>query len=155
MTRDKAQRLAKLLNQLTEMLMTVAICTQEIRSAVHAELDGVNGDLCGRSEPLQSAVQGQRPILDVSTLCVSWDGRSIHLGNTIGFRFLDRIARRPNQYVTHTDLIRDAWGEDEKNIAVETVRSVVCDLRGKLREGGMDALAAAIHGHKGHYILTL
>ena len=155
MTRDKALRLAKLLNQLTEMLMTVAICAQEIRSAVHAELEGVNGDWRGRSEPQHAAVQGQRPILDVSTLCVLWDGRSLHLGNTIGFRFLDRIARHPNQYVTHTELIRDVWGEDEMNTAVETIRSVVCDLRRKLRDGGMDALADAIQGHKGHYILTL
>ena len=60
----------------------------------------------GRADPVE------RPLLDESTLSVIWKGKSLHLGNTLAFRLLERLARCPNQYVTHLDLLRDVW-EDE------------------------------------------
>ena len=40
MTTQKVQRLTKLTNQLAETLMTAAICVEEIRTEIRAELDG-------------------------------------------------------------------------------------------------------------------
>ena len=95
----------------------------------------------------------ERPLLDESTLSVSWKGKALHLGNTLAFRLLERLARCPNQYVTHLDLLRDVW-EDEFT-ATATIRSLVRQLRRKLRGAGWTDLAAAIRGHNGRYVLSL
>jgi DNA-binding response OmpR family regulator len=153
MTHEKHYRLARLSNQLAELLMAVAICAEEIRSTLQADLEGGDGNWRGRSESFVASPTAARPILDLSTLCVQWNGTAIHLGNTLAFRLLERLARRPNQYVTHLDLIRDVWDVDNK--ATSTVRSVVRHLRVRLREGGMEQLADAIQGHNGRYILSL
>ena len=58
------------------------------------------------------------------------------MGNTLAYRLLKRLARCPNQYVTHLDLLRDVW-EDEFT-ATATIRSLVRQLRLKLRGGGSD-----------------
>jgi len=156
MTPHCAQRLAHLNNQLAEILMTAAILVEEVRTVVNAELDGSGTILRGHpgavSLPVRSS-NDYRPILDQSTLCVAWKGKSLHLGHTRAFAFLERISRRPNQYVTHLDLLREVW--DDEELAVATIRSVVRHLRRRLREGGMGELAAAIHGHNGRYILEL
>jgi DNA-binding response OmpR family regulator len=156
MTEQRVQRLAQLTKQLTEILMTAAICIEEIRTEVHAILDSDgNGaaiyrrDATFRSPPCAK----QRPLLDESTLSVIWKGKSLHLGHTRAFWLLDRLSRRPNQYVTHLDLLQDVW--DDENLAVGTIRSVVRHLRRKLCDGGMGELATAIRGHNGRYILNL
>jgi DNA-binding response OmpR family regulator len=95
----------------------------------------------------------ERPLLDESTLSVIWKGKSLHLGNTLEFRLLERLARCPNQYVTHLDLLRDVW-EDEFT-ATATIRSLVRQLRRKLRGAGWADLATAIRGHNGRYVLSL
>lgn len=77
----------------------------------------------------------------------------MHLGHTIAFRFLQRLARCPNQYVDHLTLLHDVWENEE--LAIATVRSLARNLRRKLSDGGMQELAAAIRGHNGRYILQL
>ena len=156
MNPDKARRLDVLTGQLAETLMSAAICADEIRAIVRTELDNeaprpttqFGAGLAPNQPPRK-----QRPLLDESTMSVFWKGRSLHLGNTLPFRFLARLARRPNQYVTHPDLLRDVW--DDPLLATATIRSVVRHLRDRLRNGGMNDLAAAIRGHKGRYILEL
>jgi len=156
MTPDKARRLDTLTNQLAETLMTAAICAQEIRAAVRAEFDDdVHADSSRHVIGLAQSQphHGSRPLLDESTLCVIWKGRTLHLGHTLSFRFLGRLARRPNQYVTHLDLLRDVW--DDEYLGTTVLRAVVQRLRIKLRKGGMGDLAAAIRGHNGRYMLDL
>ena len=154
MSPDKALRLDALTSQISETIMTVALCAQEIRSLVRAELDG---DAQARPRPsgaqLVATCRHQRPLLDESTLSVIWKGRTLRLGHTVSFRLLARLARRPNQFVTHLDLLRDVW--DDEDVATATIRSVVRHLRRRLREGGMKELAIAIRGHNGRYILEL
>jgi DNA-binding response OmpR family regulator len=156
MNAHKVQRLAKLTNQLAETLMTAAICAEEIRTEIHAELDVTDTNTgCGWGEttlPNSSGVS-RRPILDQSTLCVQWNAKSLHLGHTRAFWLLARLSRRPNQYVTHLDLLHDVW--DDESLSAATIRSVVRHLRRRLCDGGMSELAAAIHGHNGRYILSL
>jgi hypothetical protein len=156
MTPEKVRRLDKLASQLAEILMTVVICVQEIHSAVHSEIGDelpseidrfANGFAFGFDQ------NKQRPLLDESTMSVIWNGKKVHLGHTLGFRLLERLARRPNQYVTHLDLLRDVW--DDEELATASIRSQVRELRIKLRKGGMADLASAIRGHNGRYILVL
>lgn len=156
MTTHNVQRLTKLTSQLVETLMTAAICAEEIRTEIHAELDGSDTIIAGRwgeAALRNSPGINQRPILDQSTLCVTWNARSLHLGHTRAFWLLARLSRRPNQYVTHLELLHDVW--DDENLATATIRSVVRHLRRRLRDGGMGELAAAIRGHNGRYILSL
>ena len=79
----------------------------------------------------------------------------MHLGNTLTFRLLERLARCPNQYVTHLDLIRDVWEDELLDTTTATIRSLVRQLRCKLRGAGWTDLAAAIRGHNGRYVLCL
>jgi DNA-binding response OmpR family regulator len=156
MTSEKAQRFVQLTNQLVEALVTATICADEIRAAVRAELDD-HSRFRGRLDPFVTAsvqqADRQRPLLDQSTLSVMWQGKLLHLGHTLAFRLLDRLARRPQQYVTHLDLLRDVW--DDEYVEVATIRSTVRHLRRALRSGGMDDLATAIRGHQGRYVLDL
>ena len=151
MTVGTVQRVGRLAAQLIETLMTAAICAEEIRAAVDAEHDG-NSHAVARSFPGLKP-NGQRPLLDDSTLCVIWKGRSLRLGHTMAFRVLERLSRRPNQFVTHHDLLQDVWEDDLLELA--TIRSTVRHLRRRLRDGGMEELATAIRGHNGRYILEL
>ena len=155
MTTQKAQRLAQLTDQLSETLMTAAICAQEIRTELHAELDGRDSFGSRSEDALLWGPQraSQRPLLDKTTLSVTWRGKSLHLGHTRNFWLLDRLSRCPNQYVTHLDLLNDVW--DDEELSTATIRSVVRHLRRRLRDGDMGELAAAIRGHNGRYILNL
>jgi len=153
MDADTTRRLNALAGQLAEALMTAANCAREIQAIVSTEID--EADLGHRSNGFASrpADLVERPLLDESTLSVVWRGKALHLGNTLAFRLLERLARCPNQYVTHLDLLRDVW-EDEYT-ATATIRSLVRQLRRKLRGAGWTDLAAAIRGHNGHYVLSL
>lgn len=128
--------------------MTAALCADELRSIVRNEHDGRVW-----TSPNGSTSRGERPMLDESTMCVLWRGQSVHLGHTVAFRFLQRLARCPNQYVDHLTLLHDVWENEE--LAIATVRSLVRNLRRKLVDGGMQELAAAIRGHNGRYILQM
>ncbi|GAG48436.1 unnamed protein product, partial [marine sediment metagenome] len=50
MVQEKAQRLAELAEQLSEALMTAALCADEIRAIVQAELDSHTAVGWGRSQ---------------------------------------------------------------------------------------------------------
>lgn len=143
------ERLAHLARQLNETLVTAAYCADELRAVVTIVQQGhrhSNSQLNGKH------VAG-RPLLDESTFSVTWQGKSLRLGHTRSFWLLARLARRPNQYVTHLDLLNDVWDDDEMTTA--TIRSTICQLRKRLRRNGMTSLAEAIHGHHGHYTLCV
>ena len=83
--------------------MVASLCAEAISDAVLADLgdDRVAG--AGHSgfrlSPAKLADQ-HRPLLDESTMCVVWNGLSVHLGHTVAFRLLARLAycghRRPD-----------------------------------------------------------
>lgn len=155
MTTLKFQYLAKLTRQLAEILRTAAICAEEIRFEINTEFNHTQ-PIAVRPDKTKSPDShrfSQRPILDQSTLCVTWKDKSVHLGYTRVFRLLDRLSRCPNQYVTHLELLQDVW--DDENLSDATIRSVVRHLRSRLRSEGMEELAARIRGHNGRYILKL
>jgi len=94
-----------------------------------------------------------RPKVDRETMSVVWENRTCFLGNTLLFLFFERLARSPNRYVSHLDLLEDVWeGEREAS----TIRGVVKRLRDRLQESGMSQLAEAIDGSvTGYYGLKL
>jgi hypothetical protein len=147
MTPEQVERLAILASQLTETLMTAAICANEIRVIIGADLDGSVAH--GRGRPAGPP----RPLVDASTLSIIWSGKTCPLHHTILFRLAESLARRPNQYITAEQLLRDVWENGVKS--PDTIRSAVRRLRQRLGEAGMDDLAAAIHGTGGRYGLIL
>ncbi len=93
------------------------------------------------------------PVIDRSLLSVVHAGRICFLGNTLPFKFIARLARQPNVYVSYEDVLSEVWQGVRSDAAV---RSVVKTLRSKLRKAGMNILADAIDGTvSGHYALTL
>ena len=151
MTTQQAERLDRLTSQLAEKLMTAVICADEIRSTIRAEIELALNN--GSNERHWEAMTSRRPLLDQSTFSVLWRNQRLRLGHTRQFWLLHRLAQCPNQYVTHLDLLHDVW--DSEELTTATIRSVVRHLRCQLRGGGMGDLADAIHGHHGHYVLTL
>jgi len=92
-------------------------------------------------------------VIDRESLTVSWNGRRCHMGYTIPFRILARLARRPNQYVTHELLLHDIWGGPRSK---STLQSAINNLRIQLIAAGMADLAKAIDGRNaGRYGLML
>lgn len=152
MTQEKAQRLAHLANQLVETIMTAAICAEELRAVIRAEIDGGDAMRDGRARQGPCGMNG-RPVVDHSTLSLSWAGKTCHLGYTVLFRLADRLARRPNHYITPDQLLRDVWEGGLRS--PETIRSAIKNLRERLSLAGMRDLAEAIRGHGGRYGLIL
>lgn len=101
----------------------------------------------------QSVSGSESPVVDRTLLSVVFRGRSCFLGNTLPLHFFERLAKRPNQYVTYQQLLADVWHGPRSN---EAVRAVAQTLRRKLRQANMDELAAAIDGRNpGHFGLML
>jgi DNA-binding response OmpR family regulator len=95
-------------------------------------------------------------LIDDGRFTVRWNGAECHLGSTVSFRLLRRLARPANRYVSVELLLEDVWGDgDEERTEDTTVRSAVRNLRRKLEEAGMAELAEAIQGQPGHYRLFL
>jgi DNA-binding response OmpR family regulator len=88
------------------------------------------------------------PVLDRTTFCVLWGGKTCRLGNTLSFKLLERLAHRPNQLVHCEVLLQDVW---EGCRSREAVRSVVKMLRQKLNAAKMEGLAGAIDGSTAHH----
>ncbi|MGE0481612.1 MAG: winged helix-turn-helix domain-containing protein [Phycisphaerae bacterium] len=154
MTQEKVQRLADLVARLAETLMTAAVCADEVRAILRAELDELQ--LTQRHSLRKGAVRSApntRPLVDASTLSVFWEGRTCLLRQKTLFRLAERLARRPNQYITAGQLLEDVWDGGVK--APETIRSAIRHLRRRLSDAGMADLAAAIRGTGGGYGLIL
>jgi DNA-binding response OmpR family regulator len=94
-----------------------------------------------------------RLFIDHDRLQVAFAGRVCVLGNTLPFKLLERLARRPNTYVTHDELLSDVW---EGIRSESAIRSAIKRLRQALRRQGLSKLADAIDGTSaGRYCLHL
>lgn len=153
MGNDRERQLEAMCRQLSESLMSAALCAKEIITIVQTMRDEAPPGSAGPNGRQQERTRPGRPILDEATLSVVWNGRVLHLGHTQGFWLLARLSRSANQYVTHLDLIQEIWDDDFTDTTV--LRAGVRRLRIKLRRGGMGDLADAIVGHHGRYMLSL
>lgn len=103
---------------------------------------------------LAGTPDGRNPLeIDRSALTVRWNGQSCFLGYTTAFRLMERLAQRPNHYVSHAQLLADVWGGPRSSSAI---RSAVADLKARLTYEGMAELANAVDGsNPGHYGLII
>ena len=135
---DHQNRIHETMCRLEEVHAEIALCLNELH--VLAVEESLGGDLClsgGGHNP------NHHPVADHATFSVIWIGRRCFLGRTLAFKLFERLARRPNQYVTYDRLLQDVWNGLRSN---EAIRSVVKELRRKLIDAGMSDLADAIDG---------
>jgi len=163
MTTVKTRNASLVRRQLSECIRQATLCLKELNEMAHDEGDGAaigsfeghkgrpGGGDDGNGHRRSGRKTPQRPLLDDSTFSVIWKNKTVFLGNTLGFKLLERLARCPNRYVTHADFLEKIW-EDEL-ASINRLRTVVRRLRVILREGGMGELADAILGYHGHYVL--
>lgn len=147
MNTPQGDRIQKEIRALRASLVTVISRVDEL------------SDLIERMSPTAASpptvVAGGAPllVLDRSNHTVRWKERTCFLRNTMAFRLLERLARRPNEYVSTERLLDELW---EAMRTHSTVRSTVCGLKAKLRASGMRDLAERIDGkNPGHYGLML
>lgn len=112
-------------------------------------------DALGSTSPFQSNLPTRHDSLkiDREIWAVTFRGHCCELGDSLQLRFLERLLRSPDHYVSYEHLLEDVWQENRDDTAV---RSLVKVLRHKLRCFGMSEVANAIDGHvKRHYRLKL
>lgn len=107
---------------------------------------------CASSVPSSDCSPLSGPIADVMTFSVEWRGQTCDLGPTLTFRLFRRFVKNPNRYLSFETILHLVWGERKSPAAV---KSVVKELRRKLRDAGMADLAAAIKGRGRCYGLIL
>jgi DNA-binding response OmpR family regulator len=148
MTITQADRLLRATAALRANLVTMLARVDELSDLVEQV-----GSRAASPAPVTLAV-GKGPLqLDRTTFTVRWDGRSCALGHSTAFRLLERLARRPNEYVSTDRLLDELWLGPR---SYSTLRSTVCRLKSRLRGAGMSDLAVRIDGGAhGHYALLI
>ena len=136
---DHQDKIEEVVHGLADLHAQSALYLDELRALMTAAPTQSSGCCCCERD----RGGNHHPVADHSSLSVVWEGRRCYLGRTLLFRFFERLARRPNQYVTYERLLQDVWDGPRSN---EAIRSVVRDLRRKLKGAGMDDLAGAIDG---------
>ena len=134
----------QVLNRITTAQVELAIAVEELLSITPEDT----------TYPASNPTSFQkRPVVDRATFSIRWRGHSCYLGWNVTFRLFERLARRPDCYVSYGELLQDAW--QGAALSDEGVRSEVRRLRSKLCDAGMRPLAVAIRGHRHHYALSL
>jgi len=127
-------------------------CTDELKPLLATTADERLANLTGSMFAGGDGLL-KTPIVDGAAMTVTWAGRSCLLGNTVPFHLMDRLARRPNQYVTFDRLIRDVWAGNIRSD--DTIRSSIRNLKTRLVVAGMEQLASFLRGERRHYGLFL
>jgi hypothetical protein len=146
----QVNRHSQLIDTLTQFATVAASAVTLVQVYMEAVSDGRDLDLPEHvpfgAHPFRKneGTADGRPVADPATYSIYWRGRTCFLGNTLTFRLFAQLARRPNRFYSHDELLHDVWQGPRSR---EAVRSVVKVLRRKLREAGMSDLAAAISGN--------
>ncbi|VTU02517.1 unnamed protein product : Uncharacterized protein OS=Desulfovibrio aespoeensis (strain ATCC 700646 / DSM 10631 / Aspo-2) GN=Daes_1584 PE=4 SV=1: QueC [Gemmataceae bacterium] len=86
------------------------------------------------------------------TFSVTYDGHSCDLGNTLEFRFVERLHRARGTYLPIPVIGKDVW--DDEAVSKNAVQAVASNLRRKLRR--LELPEDFVDGsQKGHYGLRL
>jgi DNA-binding response OmpR family regulator len=154
-TTNNLERATLLLSRIAEAHTTAAIAVAELRAILTKQSSRPHGSSSARSyreNSIGETGQNLRPMIDHSTFCVEWEGRTCRLGHRLSLKLLDRLCRRPGQYIPHEEFLHEVW---EARRSPETIRSAIRELRRRLRAAKMGELADAIHGHGKCYGLML
>ena len=150
---DRDRQLLEKLSQLAAAQASAAALAQEIVVSARERLGFDMGEappvavIPAASSP-NGGISARRPMIDVATFSVHWDGKTCVLGNTLPFRLLERLGRRPNQFIHCDQLLDEVWQGLRSR---EAIRSVVKVLKQKLVQAGMDDLAASINGNQPYH----
>lgn len=155
-SRDK-ERVFVLVRRLFRALALTGKCTDNLSAALQRwpELGGPDGPLANLlgSRPEDPTALFNRPITDPGAATVTWHGRTCKLGQSLLFRLMDRLARRPGHYLSFDRLVRDVW--EGHMVSDEAIRSAVRHLKRRLKQASMRGLAVAIRSDRRHYFLDL
>ena len=142
--------------RLAHLQLLVSTCVETLAAlqgtvaVLQAELDDFSASQSDEGYTnLRENAQAE-PVIDHGAMCVCYQGKQCFLGNTLMLRFFERLAARPGHYFTHHELLSSVWS----GVVVEpcSIRSVVRDLRARLRDAGLQDLAQAINSQvRGHY----
>ncbi|MGO9110204.1 MAG: helix-turn-helix domain-containing protein [Thermoguttaceae bacterium] len=137
-----------------QRLARAAACLRQAVSLIEEVVPGIAEILASDRSATPSGNSSAGPsITDRATFSVHWADRTCRLGDTMPFRLLERLARRPNRFIHCDVLLEELWDEHTSS---EAVRSTVKILRRKLTAAGMEDLAEAIDGSTArHYALML
>jgi DNA-binding response OmpR family regulator len=143
-----ADRLLKATHSLRAQLLAILAAVDEVSEAAEQIAKG------SASPPSVTVDLTRSPLrVDRSTFAVRWQGKVCPLGNTTAFRLLERLARRPDEYISIDQLLDDLWSAPR---SYSTLRSTICRLKSKLDAAGMRDLASRINGRvHGYYALRL
>jgi DNA-binding response OmpR family regulator len=149
------ERVLVLLKRLARTYTISKDCVEELDQILRSWEDfgdaaGALANLLGSDD--DPAALYQQPIINSASMTVTWQGRTCRLGSTILFRLMERLARRPNQYVPYDRLMRDVW---EGSRSDDAIRAAAMRLKRRLRGARMPGLAKAIQGVGRHYGLIL
>jgi len=142
-------RIVQGLRRLAATHVEAATILHEIVSEIGENLGldvgiGTTTPLPVNESPLEPSAP-RTPTADADSLAIRWKGKTCFLGKTLPFKLFARLARRPNQFLSHDLLLDEVW---ECRVTKEAMRSVVKMLKQKLRQAGMADLAAAINGRR-------
>ena len=152
-TSDRDRQLLEKLSQLAAAHASAAALVQEIIVSVGERLGldlreiAPGAAILAASSP-NGGLSACPRMVDLATFSVHWNGKTCVLGNTLPFRLLERLGRRPNQFIHCDQLLDDVWQGLRSR---EAIRSVVKVLKQKLVQAGMDDLAASINGNQPHH----
>jgi hypothetical protein len=150
---DHTGRVVERLNQLATCLEQAVRLAEETIEEVTANLEVTRPRSRSFSTPEKRQLADNQdscglPIVDRRTFAIHWRGKTCYLGNTLPYKFFERLARRPNQLIPCDELLDDVWQGLRSR---EAIRSVVKVLRQKLGQAGMDVLARSIDGRTPHH----
>jgi len=96
---------------------------------------------CDKPEPSKHG-----PVIDPGQFTISYQGQEpAFLGNTMLFRLITRLARRPNVFVSFNNLKREVWKDDHTDD--QTVSRTARRLREKLDELGVGGVTLETQPH--------
>lgn len=103
--------------------------------------------------PASTTPSGRQLRIERGTYSVIWGNARCVLGHTMAFSIIERLAMRPNEYLSTDRLLEDLWMGHR---TYSTIRSTISRLKAKLRASDMADLAEVIDGRvRGHYALML
>ncbi len=137
--------------ELATLHAAAAATADRVWSAL-AEHDDASSEGVFASNLRREYSRQHRLIIDPTTFAVKWHNQSCHLGPTILFKLIRRLARRPGRYLTCDTLMEDVW---ERRCSDTAIRSAIKRLRCALRDAGMPEVATAIRARGKCYGLFL
>jgi len=154
MRKTREQECLAYLQHLVSICVDTLSALHETVATLQAELERFSVGAANKDGDVGSDRTPEAPVIDHGTMCVCYHGKHCFLGDTLMLRFLEQLAARPDYYFTHRELLSSVWS----GTLVEpcSIRSVVRDLRARLRNAGLHDLAESINSQvRGHYGLFL